>query len=251
MLKVYVDDSSVGVEPVSVLAGWAADDRTWASFEKEWAAALGMSPRLEYFKESEANGRQGQFSGWSEQSFRDRMHPFTRIIADHKLVGVVSAVPTKLFTDIFAGNPDKILRYPYYFMTYDLVSRYALWLEAVAFKDKVQFIFDEQKGQQEAIETSWRRTFETDSGRMKDIVTEYPIFRSDRSVMALQAADFSAGYLRRDLVEHLGGREHVVPPWIANMEKTEILGKFWDEDKLLEYAMTDPEFRERIRMRGY
>jgi hypothetical protein len=58
------------------------------------------------------------------------MHLFTRVIADHKLVGVVSAVPTKLFTDIFSGNADKILRYPYYF---DLVSRYALWLEAVGY----------------------------------------------------------------------------------------------------------------------
>ena len=247
MLKIYIDDSNVGVEPVSVLAGWAADEETWACFEKEWSAALGMSPRLAYFKETEANGRSGEFAGWSDQSFTDRMHLFTRIIGDHKLVGVVSAVPTKLYAEVFGGNPDKVLRHPYYFMIYDLVSRVAIYLEKIEFAGKVQFIFDEQRGQQEAIEGSWRRVLETDSGRMKDIVTEYPIFRSDRSVMALQAADFSAGYLRRDLVEHLGGKEHVVPPWIANMSKIEILGKFWDEDKLLEYAMTDPELRERMR----
>jgi hypothetical protein len=48
MLKVYVDDSNVGVEPISVLAGWIADDTTWASFETEWTAALGMLPRLAY-----------------------------------------------------------------------------------------------------------------------------------------------------------------------------------------------------------
>lgn len=83
MLKVYIDDSNVGEEPVSVLAGWAADDKTWASFEKEWTAALGMSPKLAYFKESEANARQGQFVGWSDQSFTDRMHLLMRIIADH------------------------------------------------------------------------------------------------------------------------------------------------------------------------
>jgi len=65
--------------------------------------------------------------------------------------------------------------------------------------------------------------------------------------MALQAADFGAGYLRRDLIEHLGGREHIEPPWIAHMIKTDILGKFWDEDKLIEYAMMDPEFRRRLR----
>jgi hypothetical protein len=245
MLKVYVDDSSVGEEPVSVLAGWAADEATWASFEKEWTAALVMSPKLAYYKEAEAHARQGQFAGWSDQSFMDRMYRLTRIIADHKLVGVLSAVPTKLYTEVFAGNPDKVLRHPYYFMIYDLVSRVAIYLEKVGCADKVQFIFDEQRGQQEAIEGSWRRTIETDS--IKNIITDYPIFRSDRSVMALQAADFSAGYLRRDLVEHLGGREHTEPPWIANMIKTDILGKFWDEEKLIEYAMMDPEFRRRLR----
>lgn len=146
MLKVYVDDSNVGEEPVSVLAGWAADDVTWASFEQEWTAALGMSPKLAYFKEAEANARQGQFAGWSDQSFTDRMYLFTRIIGDHKLVGAVSAVPTGLYAELFGGNPDKILRHPYYFMIYDLVSRVAIYLEKVGFADKVQFIFDEQRG---------------------------------------------------------------------------------------------------------
>ena len=32
--------------------------------------------------------------GWSDQSFMDRMYRFTRIIADHKLISVLSAVPT-------------------------------------------------------------------------------------------------------------------------------------------------------------
>ena len=246
MLKVYVDDSNVGVEPVSVLAGWIADDKTWASFEKEWTAALGMSPRLAYFKESEANGRSGEFAGWSDQSFTDRMHLFTRIIGDHKLTGLVSAVPTKLFAEVFGSNPDKILRYPYYFMMYDLVSRVAIFHEEIGYDGQIQFVFDEQHGQQEAIETSWRLVLETNSGRMKDLVTAYPIFRSDRSVMALQAADFSAGYLRRDLIEYMAGRQHTIAPWIANMPNTSILGKFWDEHKLLEYAMTDPDFRRRL-----
>ncbi|MFZ0734645.1 MAG: DUF3800 domain-containing protein [Candidatus Sulfotelmatobacter sp.] len=248
MLKVYIDDSNVGVEPVSVLAGWAADEETWESFEKEWSAALGMSPRLAYFKETEANGRSGEFAGWSDQSFADRMHLFTRIIGDHKLSGVVSAVPTKLYSELFGGNPDKVLRHPYYFMIYDLVSRVGIYLEKTGYDGHVQFIFDEQHGQQEAIESSWHRVLESDAGRMKELVTAYPIFRSDRTAMALQAADFSAGYLRRDLIEHLGGKERSVAPWIANMANISILGKFWDEEKLLEYAMTDPDFRRRLKL---
>jgi hypothetical protein len=123
MLKIYVDDSNVGIEPVSVLAGWAAEEETWTSFEKEWSAALGMSPRLAYFKETEANARMGEFAGWSDQSFQERMHLLMRIIADHKLFGLISAVPTKLYFEVFGGNPDKVLKYPYFFMIHDLVSR--------------------------------------------------------------------------------------------------------------------------------
>jgi hypothetical protein len=44
MLKVYVDDSSVDEEPVSVLVAWAADEATRASLKKEWTAALVMPP---------------------------------------------------------------------------------------------------------------------------------------------------------------------------------------------------------------
>ena len=116
MLKVYIDDSNVGVEPVSVLAGWAADEETWANFEKEWTAALGMSPRLAYFKETEANGRSGEFAGWSDRLFAERMHLLMRVIADHKLFGLISAVPTKLYFEVFGKNADKFLAYPYFFM---------------------------------------------------------------------------------------------------------------------------------------
>jgi hypothetical protein len=34
---------------------------------------------------------------------------------------------------------------------------------------------------------------------------------------------------------------------LERFAKTDILGEFWDEEKLLEYAMTDPKFRERLR----
>lgn len=69
-------------------------------------------------------------------------------------------------------------------------------------------------------------------------------------MMALQAADFSAGYLRRDLIEHLAGRQRPTAPWIANMADISILGKYWDEEKLFEYAMTDPDFRARLEKLG-
>jgi hypothetical protein len=246
MLKVYIDDSNVGVEPVSVLAGWAAEEETWASFEKEWSAALGMSPGLAHFKETEANGRSGEFAGWSDQSFADRMHLLMRIIADHNPFGLISAVPTKLYFEVFGKNPDKVLAYPYFFMIQDLVSRMGFYLEKVGYKGKVQFIFDEQKGQQEAVSQSWPRMLQSAPPRVKPLLPDYPIFRNDATTMALQAADFSAGHIRRDLVEFMKGRERPDAPWIAKMGKILCLGKLWDEHLLLELAQASPNFGSRM-----
>lgn len=176
-----------------------ANEETWASFEKEWSAALGMSPRLTYFKETEANGRSGEFAGWSDQSFADRMHLLVRIIADHNLFGLISAVPTKLYFEVFGKNPDRVLAYPYFFMIHDLVSRMGFWLEKTGYKGKVQFIFDEQKGQEEAVSASWPRLLKSAPPNVRPLLSDYPIFRSDKTTMALQAADFCAGQLRRDL----------------------------------------------------
>src|SRR5882762_8440837 len=96
----------------------------------------------------------GEFAGWSDQSFADRMHLLMRIIADHNPFGLISAVPTKLYFEVFGKNPDK-----------------------VGYKGKVQFIFDEQKGQQEAVSQSWPRMLQAAPPQVKPLLTDYPIFR--------------------------------------------------------------------------
>jgi hypothetical protein len=81
---------------------------------------------------------------------------------------------------------------------------------------------------------------------VKPVLTDYPIFRSDATTMALQAADFSAGHIRRDLVEFMKGRGRTDAPWIAKMGKILCLGKLWDEHLLLELAKVSPNFGSRM-----
>jgi hypothetical protein len=174
------------------------------------------------------------------------MHLLMRIIADHKLFGLISAVPTKLYFEVFGGNPDKVLKYPYFFMIHDLVSRMGFYLEKIGYSEKVQFIFDEQPEQQRAVSESWPRLLKAAPPNMNQILPDYPIFRNDKTTMALQAADFSAGHLRRDLIEFMDGRERPDAPWIAKMSEIGILGKFWDEEKLHQLAQASPNFGSRM-----
>lgn len=93
---------------------------------------------------------------------------------------------------------------------------------------------------------SWRRVLESAPPQVKPLLTEYPIFRSDMTTMALQAADFSAGHIRRDLIEFMGRRERPDAPWIAKMGNIKCLGKLWDEPKLQELAKASPNFARHM-----
>jgi hypothetical protein len=107
MLVAYLDDSDMGQAPVSVLAGWLHDSASWATFSDEWNEALGMRPKLDYFKYSEARSLSGQFSGWHEDTRNERVRRLVRIISDCQPYGIASAMPHALYQEAFGKNQDK------------------------------------------------------------------------------------------------------------------------------------------------
>jgi hypothetical protein len=117
----------------------------------------------------------------------------------------------------------------------------------IGYKGKVQFIFDEQKGQEEAVSASWPRLLKSAPTNVRSLLPDYPIFRSEKTTMALQAADFSAGHLRRDLIEFIKGKERPDAPWIAKMSEIAILGKLWDKEKLFELSQAAPRLSRELR----
>jgi hypothetical protein len=116
MLQAYIDDSCLGEGPVGLLAGWIDSAANWTKFSDDWAQALSMSPRLRYFKFSEANSFTGEFSGWSGTRRDERLRLLVNIIASYSPLGFATAVPHDLYQEGFGNHPDKVLRYPYYFL---------------------------------------------------------------------------------------------------------------------------------------
>jgi hypothetical protein len=147
MFVAYIDDSGIGQAPISVLAGWIASASVWARFSDEWKEALEMKPRLDYFKLSEAMSFSGQFSGRGEESRNERMRLLVRILADHRPLGVVSAVPHDLYQQVFGKNPDKAIAHPYFVSFYGLIALVSEDLAAKGLKEKIDFVFDAQPDQ--------------------------------------------------------------------------------------------------------
>jgi hypothetical protein len=139
MLQAYIDDSCLGVAPVSLLAGWVESAARWAKFSDDWQQALSMSPRLRYFKLSEANSFTGEFYGWSERSRDERLILLVKTIADHRPMGFACAVPYDLYQESFGRHSDKVLRYPYYFLFNSIVADTSRYLASKGITEKVDF----------------------------------------------------------------------------------------------------------------
>jgi hypothetical protein len=71
---------------------------------------------------------------------------------------------------------------------------------------------------------------------VRAILGDYPIFRSDKTTMPLQAADLSAGWLREQSANILTGKDEGAPIWAGKASNLKCLGRLWTEDMLVEFC---------------
>lgn len=192
-LRTYVDDSEVSRGPVHVLAGWVAPARNWADFSNDWDDVLRMSPRIEYFKFSEAMGFNGEFNGISKESRDLKLKLLMQVIEKHSLFGVSSII----FKDVFDAwfGDDQVHGNPYFMLFYALVANVVRHAPA-DISEKIEFIFDNQPGQERIIRENWDSFINRIPEEYRGRIAGSPIFRDDRDILPLQAADLHAGYRR-------------------------------------------------------
>ena len=179
-----------------MLGGWVATAKTWDSFSGEWPSVLAMKPRTAYFKWSEAWGLSGEFLGISEESRDEKVKTLVRVIRDHNPLAITSVMPNALYEETFGENPDKVIRHPYFFSFFAIVTILAEFIARQEQPQKVDFIFDVQHGQMDAVHSSWDRLIDTAPPKMAAIIENPPNFRHSVSTMPLQAADLCAGWTR-------------------------------------------------------
>ena len=236
MLEAYIDDSNLGSGPTAVLGGWVAPAPVWAALSDEWKAVMAMRPSIQYFKYSEAYSFQGEFTGFSEESRDEKVKFLVAVLARHKPVALVNAIPHKLHKHVFGKNVDKTLRQPYWLLVYGIVTMLARHMMDHGKLEPVEFIFDYQDGQMAPVIASWRRLLEIVPPEVAAMLENPPNFQRSRNVVALQTADLSVGWSREQANAVWLDQEIRPVPWGKTGDNLQVLSRYWTAELIEELA---------------
>jgi len=228
MLNGYIDDSGTGTPPVFVLAGYVSTPEKWAAFSDEWADALNIHPRLDYFKAKEAADCRGQFACWKFADRDNRVRLLCSLIQKYTICAVACVVRFDDYEAVFRQRISKPTDIPYFLTFYGIMSLF-IRLQNHAGDDRpTDFVFDEQGKQVGEALKAWKYFIQFAPPAAKKFIGNPPISRDDKLILPLQAADLLAWTVRRNFVDAKLGKTHPM----VDVCGLKYLDDVWDRPRL-------------------
>jgi hypothetical protein len=215
LLQAYVDDS--GNTPQGkdahqdrfVLAGFVMAAEKWELFSDRWAAALSRPPKIEYFKMNAVEDGGKPFITESglilAREFRlQKMNEVAQVIAELEPLPVVASLKWDDYERMVRGKVHPKLDSPYAILFYQ-IQRAAHEFQIAVNKmfpernfgfHRVDFVFDKQGPVGEQASQWHAKLAQVVPEPYKTMMGNTPVFRDDRDIVALQAADMLAWHVR-------------------------------------------------------
>jgi Protein of unknown function (DUF3800) len=236
LMLAFVDGSgTINDSPVYVMAGYLGPVSAWEAFTSEWQAALDHPKAIEYFKMSEAWMRRGQFDGW-DPSIRDaRLKMLPPIINRHAAAAFMFVVTTEAWKRHFVGRlTERYHDRPYFFAFHGVMSGVVKYLNEKGIKEKIDFVFDEEGGESSRLMLEGFDEFVSCApDHLKEYIGSKPVYRNEKEVLPLQAADILAWHVRRSYADGIQGKnvDHLTEamPELFNIEQARAV---WNEAKI-------------------
>lgn len=199
MFQSFADDSTSPLGGKRLfLAAYVNTVPRWESFSDEWAAALKEHPRIEYAKMSEAESLRGQFRGWDPIDRDRKIMRLAQIVQQSQPWSFHTSVDTADCARIMGPAAPLGLARPYMLCFQALVIQVARYHCAIGGGGlPLDFVFDDQGGvgEEAALLYNWIKS--TTPPDVQAVMGARPIFRDDKAVRPLQAADLLAWHVRR------------------------------------------------------
>lgn len=211
-LVAHIDDS--GSEPTSshfVLSGYVHRYEVWAQFSDEWNAARKADRPISYLKGSEVwDFKKGEFEHFSKEDRREKIETFTSLIERYSPLGLSVSVKWEEFREFSSTVPlQKPAKNPYFFLFYSIIGLMLRVSHDYSQIEPADFIFDDQNGTGRLVRDWWPIFRERANPSIGALLDVEPLFRSEKDVLPLQAADLFAWYARRHTMGSLGDSWHV------------------------------------------
>lgn len=191
MLEAYIDDSASdsSEEKRLFLAGYIQSQDAWKDFTREWTAQLAAHPAIRSLHMATS------FTGWAAEAREAKIDALVSVLNKYKPLSIECSISRSAYGLLTAQTPYD-LRHPYFPCFVGIL--YGVMRTAVEDKldGPVHLVFDEQ-GSIGADAAAWYTAMKHNDPALTPYLGGQPRFASDDSVVALQAADMLAWYVRR------------------------------------------------------
>jgi hypothetical protein len=178
--------------------------------------------------------RVGQFNGWTIENRNRRVDNFVAVVTNHLTLAIRVITPLKAYNAVFRGRVAKGMDDPYWLTFYTIMMEMVRYELRMGIKEKVDFIFDEQKGKSKLVQKFWDSYVEAAPPEAKPLLGGRPIHRSDLEFLPLQAADLIAWHIRRNEHEmRLHGHPYKSSVW-DRLSTINLVGWEWTKPTLRE-----------------
>ncbi len=199
MLQAFIDDSdSHSGDKRHFLAGYVNTAREWERFATAWDRELRAMPSVEYFHMVEAQNRRGQFRHWSDADINRKVFGLAKLIRNFDPWSIQCSVSGNEYRRIIEPVAPYNLRNPYFACFYGIVICLARFHHDQGIDLPVDFVFDEKGGLGDEAAFFYRYIKDLQVPEIQPLLGSTPIFRDDKKVLPLQAADMLAWHVRRE-----------------------------------------------------
>lgn len=209
MLQAFVDDSASDTgDERYFLACYINTAERWMEFSTAWAAALKAPPSIDYCHMVEAQNLRGQFKGWEPEARNRKIVSLSEVIRQHSPWSAEASLSRRDCKKIMVPAAPYGLSQPFFLCFHLIIDAVARFHRREGIRIPVDFVFDEQGGMG-AGAVLFYEMIKEEHPDLKDLLGSTPVFRDDKAILPLQAADMLAWHLRREA--QFPGRSRELP----------------------------------------
>jgi hypothetical protein len=183
-----------------------------------------MSPRVQYFKFTEAMNYGGEFLGISDERRNEKLLLLVNLIVEFNLVGIASIIPIDTFDRHFGNVETGASKTPYPLLFVNVMRRlHDHFLGAGGELPKIDFIFDRQVEEEDDALLGWYEFRRSAPEELRPMIGSPPSFLDDKDALPLQAADLIAGWFRVQCSILRSDKPMPVPPWGSRGNDLQVL----------------------------